>query len=228
MRLMIFLKRMVSYLNEKRLDSRLYSMTRKLRKRLAVYNRAVVVRTDRINISGELNNLIAVKQATPGDMGHVTSITGWSDDYITGLLNSNVVFFLANLPESKPSGFLALCSGRCYIRGMGFEYGFDEDETYWFAILVLPEDRRKGLYLKMSEAVDKYMESNHIRQHYALIEVTNERSLALHYAMGFRDFLKLTFIKIGCLKISITKNLDTGGKKCRFFFREPEGNVTII
>jgi GNAT superfamily N-acetyltransferase len=226
MQLMVFLNRMVSYLMDGRLDLCLLSITRKLPKQLAVFNMAVMVRTQKINITDELNNSIAVKQADPDDINHVISITGWSEEYTIGLQNSKVIFFLASLPEAKPSGFLALCSGCCYVRGMGFEYYFDTDETYWFAILVLPENRRKGLYLKMCEAVDRYIESNHIRQHYALIEITNERSLALHYKMGFRDFLKITFVKIGPLKISLTKEVETGKKTCRIFIKEPE--VTII
>ncbi len=228
MQLMVYLRKMASNLKAGWLDLCLFSIIRKLPGRLVVYNKAVIVGTNRINIKDELNNSIDVRIATREDIVHVIRITGWSEEYAVGLQDAKVVFFLASLPGSEPSGFLALCSGRCYIRGMGFEYNFDADETYWFAIMILPEDRRKGLYLKMSETVGRYMESNHIKQHYALIEFTNERSLSLHYKMGFNDILKLTYIKIGRLKINRVMELETGKKIRRVFIKEPEGDVTII
>nr|MBN2276797.1 GNAT family N-acetyltransferase [candidate division Zixibacteria bacterium] len=228
MRIIDFIRRAINPLVAGRFDIFFCLATRKLPPWLVIYNKALVLQTEKLILPDKRQESIKVKIATHDDINDIIRISSWSREDAGRLIDSGIKFFLASIDGNPPAAITGLAYGHCYIRGMGFEFDMAPEEVYGVGTMVLTEYRRKGLYLGLTHAVSDYLRENGIKYYNVLVEVTNDRNLALRNKMGFKEIFTVTFIKLAFLKINYVKGLKDKKKSFRFFVRIPQNNITIV
>ena len=155
---LLSIKHIVNIILPGRLSLWLGEIVKRLPGWLFRFNRAFIlrIRTDSFDLPKSISPTINVKIATPGDIGDIVRVSGWDEERVVKLLNSGCVCFLASQGNSAPSSLTWLSFGRCYVRGMGFEYNFPPGSSYGGGSFTLPEDRGKGLYLGLNVAIVDY------------------------------------------------------------------------
>jgi hypothetical protein len=219
---------MISNLFIKNLPIAIYKICRKFPPWLFIYNQALLVYTDQIILPNQVNPEVCVTLADISLLNDICIVSGiqpWKVEY---LLNRGVHCFLASHGYAPYSSSAWSSTGRCFIKGLGFEYDFGHDTEYIFWVITLPHDRGKGLYLKIAKKMADYSSARGIRRSYVFTEFTNTYSHSLFNKMGYRDFLQVSYVKFIFINICIIKNLDSGKRRFRFFFKSPAKDVTII
>ncbi len=159
---------------------------------------------------------------------NISRVSNWDCLRVEQLLKSGAVCFLASLDGDPPAALTWLAFGRCFIKGVGYNYHFPSNSAYGVFSITQPEYRRKGLYLQMNKSIVEYAKKNGIDTYGVIVEFTNTYSLGLRDKLGFIRKFEITYIKILFLKISIQKDIIKNKFLLKIFVREPKGHITII
>jgi hypothetical protein len=184
--------------------------------------------TDSFKFPKKLNPEVKVWKATAEDIGDVMQISGIDINTLLNLLHSGAECFLGSIGDGPPAAVTWSASGRCYIKGMGLEYDFGTDGYYSFWSFTAPWARHKGLYLALQSKKVEYEMSRGGNKFYGLIEFNNYYSYSLRERLGYRPLLKVSYLKLFNLKISLIRNLQTKKTTIRLFLKEPKGRIIII
>ncbi|MCK4460662.1 MAG: GNAT family N-acetyltransferase [candidate division Zixibacteria bacterium] len=195
---------------------------------LIAFNKALLLKTDSPHVTQSRNSSVRVRIAADADVDAIARMGGLSHNQTAQMMVSGAICFLAVMGDSSPLAYTWSAYGRCYIRGIAFEYDFSDDIEYSYFNRTKPEARRKGLFQSLKAASIEYAAKKGIRSFSALVEFTNQYSLSLHEKMGYEPFLEITFLKVLFVKVCHIRDLTTGKSSLQLRLRQPRGKVTII
>ena len=232
MKLLRFLGRILGHFFKGEFALGFHSFTFKLPDWLICFNRGWIMKTESFSFPEKLNPAVKAlpvsAPASESDLDNIVRISGVNSQIVSYLLQSGVVCYLASVGNAPPSSIAWSVSHRCYVRGMGFEYDFGTDGIYIFWVATLPQDRGKGLYMRLASEAEKHDRKRGGRSFYVMVELTNAYSKRMFQKIGYKPILKLTYLKFLSVKVSHTKDLLTGKTSFKVFVRDPEGEITII
>jgi len=223
-----FTGRLLTMLSRGEFTSMMFEISRRLPPTLIMFNKAVLLRSEVIDVPPAEDSPVKVRRATSEDVPEIVRIGGLAPDHIESMLDSGAVCFMASENGGPPLAYTWSAYGRCFIRGVGYEHDFEGKYDYSYFNFTLPEARGKGIYRAIKRVSAEYADSLGINRFSALIEFTNEYSLKLHEKMGYEPFIDILFFKLLGLRICRSRNHDTGKSQTRLFIKEPQGNITFI
>ncbi|HUV30015.1 MAG TPA: hypothetical protein VMY05_02825 [Acidobacteriota bacterium] len=192
------------------------------------FNRAWIVRTVSFELSEKYSPEVKVHTATLSDIDDIDRIGNLTRDQVESLLKAGAVCFLSSLGDDPPVAVVWGAWGRCYVRGMGFDYDFGPAGYYMFGAYTVPEARGKGIYMPALAASIRYAHDHQATAFFGLLEFTNNHSFSIHTKLGLSPFLYITYAKILFVRFSHVKNLAEGKSSLKVSIRVPRNNVTIV
>jgi len=196
MGLAAFLGRVRDWFRQGKYAHGFHLLTGELPDWLIGFNKALLLKTDAPNIPQSGNPSVRVRIATKADIDVIARMGGLSHKQAAQMMVSGAICFLASMSDSSPLAYTWSAYGRCYIRGIAFEYDFSHGLEYSYFNRTKQEARRKGFFQSLKAASIEYAKKKGLRTFSALVEFTNQYSLSLHEKMGYEPFLEITFLKV--------------------------------
>lgn len=192
------------------------------------YNKACLLHSQMFEFEKEPRSGIKAREAKKTDIDTINRISGISKKQIEYLMDAGVTCFLASIGDDPPASVAWNAVGRCYIRGMGFEYDFGDDGAYGYWSATLPEARGMGLHYALMVAKASYAKNHGAQYLYSMIEFDNELSYKIRIKTGYKPIMEIYFLKIFNIKFIRVKNLQTQKSKFKGFYKQPLKDSKII
>lgn len=191
-------------------------------------NKAQLMYTDAFRFFKQPPPDISIKIGEISDIDDIIRISSLKREKIEYLLKSGVTCFLAAKSNSAPASITWNATGRCYIRGLGFEYDFGQDGAYGFWSYTEPEARGQGLHYALMAAKATYAYENGARHFYGIIEYDNKLSYDLRIKTGYVPVMQIYFVQLFMIKFTRVVDMETGKSRFKIFCNYPGGKVIII
>lgn len=222
------IKSILSLFLKRQFSRGLHALAGELPDWLFQFNKAWIIYTESFRFPRNLNPEVHVHIADESDIDDISRVSRRSKEHIRSLMRSGATCFVGNLTGARPSAVTWGVCGRCYIRGMGFEYDFGPQGCYCFFGSTLPEARGKGIFLCLAVAREEFELDHGVKCFYALVEFTNEYAHNMLQKLGYRPVLGVIFVSILGVKVCHVRDLTTGKSSLQVRLRQPRGKVTII
>ncbi len=228
MKFVRFVKTVLGYLSRGEFSRALLHVAFATPKSLFRYNQARILRADSIGPSESTDSIVSVKTVGYADIPAITDINGMTHGAVKRWFDNGAECYAAFVEGEGMRAVTWVASGRCYIRGVGFEYDFGPNGKYLFGVYTHPQARGRGLFRVLQSAIYEDGQRQGGTFLHALVEFTNEKSYAVHQKAGYRDFIALIHLRMLFLTISYYRNLETNKRHFKLFLKEPEGRIVII
>jgi predicted ATP-grasp superfamily ATP-dependent carboligase len=192
------------------------------------YNKAWLMYADNYRFPKNINPEAKVKLASIADQAEIMRISGLDKDKVVSLLESGALCFLASRGDSAPASISWNASGRCFIRGLGFEYDFGPTASYGFWAATLPEARGQGLHNAIIAAKARFFIERGADKFYSIIEFDNDLSYDIRVKAGQQPLMIIYHVKIFRIGITATKYLPTGKKSFKLESGRSSKNALVI
>lgn len=209
-------------------DAGLNFIARRCPNWLFKFNKARLMRSKNFEYRKAVNPEIKIKIADLSYIDDIVRISGIDLGKIRYLLNAGVTCFLGSIGNTTPTSIGWNVFGKCYIKGMGFEYDFGKDGAYGFWALTLPEARGRGLHYALMAAKAHFAKERQAKYMYSLIEFDNNLAYNIRLKAGYKPVLEMIFIKLFSINFLRLKNIETGKIQIKGFYKQPRGDIVII
>lgn len=114
-----------------------------------------------------------------------------------------------------------------YVRGLGLRIEIGPGSAYTFGSHTVVAQRMKGVFQTALNEIMKVLKERGVDSVYCLIERENTVSYGSHIRLGYEPVIRITHLVLFGLKVTMTRNCDTGKRRLRLFMSHPQDSFSI-